>query len=92
MEFSSDDVFIDAVVAGNAHVIEGGLVVFLDTHFEVDGVAVDVHFHGSEVVEDVAVVVIHIANGVVVFVESFIEQALVVDVATLHLQHVLQQV
>ena len=91
-QFAAYDVFIDAVVAGDAHAVERGLAVFGDAHLEVDGVTVDVDLHGVEVVEHVAVVVIKVADGVFVLAQALVEEFLIVDVALLHLQHVGEEV
>lgn len=50
-KLAADDIFIHALISRNANVVERGLVVLSDAHFEVDGVAVDVHFNRVEVVE-----------------------------------------
>ena len=63
-ELASDDVVEYAFVAGNADAVEGSLLPFGDAHFEVDAVALDVDFHGVEVIEHVAVVVVLLADGI----------------------------
>ncbi|EJW90521.1 hypothetical protein EVA_21373 [gut metagenome] len=91
-EFATNHVFINAVVAGNAYVVERGLLTFANAHFEVDGVAVYIDFDGVEVVEYVTIVVVEVTDSVFVLVESFVELSLVVNVALLHLQQMLQEV
>lgn len=85
-EFASDDVFIDAVISGDAHVVEGGLSSFVDSNFEVDGVVVDVDFDRIHAGEDVAVVVVEVCHGVIFVAESFVEEVHVIDVSLLHFQ------
>lgn len=85
-EFASDDVFIDAVISGDAHVVEGGLSSFVDSNFEVDGVVVDVDFDRIHAGEDVAVVVVEVCHGVIFVAESFVEEIHVIDISLLHFQ------
>ena len=66
--------------------VECGLLTFVDTHFEVHTVAVNIDFYWVETIEHVAVVVVHVSNGVFIHLESVVEQCLVVQVAFLHLQ------
>ena len=89
-EFAAYYVLVQAVVTVDADFVDGGLTSFVDAHFQVDGVAHDVHLHGFEVVEEVTVVVVQVADGVVVGIESFVQQLLVVNVALLHLQQEVQ--
>lgn len=91
-KFAANDVFINAVVACDANVVEGGLTSFADTHFKVDRVAVDIDFNGVEVVEHVTIVVIQVTDGVFVLIKAFVHLCLVIDVAFLHLQHAFQKV
>ena len=60
------------------------MLVLVDSHLEVDGVADDVHLGGLERVEDVSVVPIEVANGVVVLNKSLFHELLVVDIALVH--------
>ena len=85
-EFASDDVVVNAVVAGNANAVVGCLFAFAHANFEVDAVFVDLDFDGIGAEEDVTVVVILVADGIFVGVESLVEQRLVIDVALLHAQ------
>lgn len=85
-EFASDDVIVNTVVAGNANAVVGGLLAFAHANFEIDAVFVDLDFDGIGAEEDVTVVVILVADGIFVGVESLVEQRLVVDVALFHAQ------
>ena len=87
-ELAADDIFIHALISRDADVVERGLVVLSDAHFEVDGVAVDVHFNRVEVVEHISVVVIHVSDAIVVLVQTLVEKRLIVDIAFLHSEHV----
>ena len=50
----------------DADLIDGSLAAFVDTHFQVDGVAHDVYFHRFEAVEQITVVVVEVADGIVI--------------------------
>ena len=69
-----------------------GLRPLLDPHLEVDAVADDVDFHGVDVREDVAVVVVVVADGVLVLLQALVQHLLVEDVAALHAEHGVQVV
>ena len=85
-KFAANDVIVDTVVAGDANAIVGGLFAFAHANFEVDAVFVDLDFNGIGTEEDITVVVILVADGIFVGVESLVEQRLVVDVTLFHAQ------
>ena len=89
-ELAADNVLVDAVVTVDAHVADVGLLVLLDAHLQVHAVAHDVHLHGVELVEEVAVVVVEVADGVVIRAEALLEVRLVVDVTLLHAQLIVE--
>ena len=62
------------------------LCAFLDTHLEVDGVAYDVDLGRLQVIEQVTIIPIVVANGVIVLREALVHELLVVDVTLLHAQ------
>ena len=66
------------------------LCTFLDTHLEVDRVAYDVDFSRFKVIEQVTVVPIVVANGIVVFLQAFVELLLVINITFLHAQRSVQ--
>ena len=63
-----------------------------DTHLEVYRVANDVHLGRLQVVEQVSVVPIHVAHGILVFGESLAQQLLVIHVALLEVEQAAQVV
>ncbi len=65
-EFTAYYVFIQTVVTVDADFIDGSLAAFVDTHFQVDGVAHDVYFHRFEAVEQITVVVVKVTDGIVI--------------------------
>ena len=65
-EFTAYYVFIQTVVTVDADFIDGSLATFVDTHFQVDGVAHDVYFHRFEAVEQITVVVVKVTDGIVI--------------------------
>ena len=85
-KFAADDVIVDAVVAGDTNAVVSGLTSFAHANFEVDTVFVYFDFDGIGTEEDVTVVVILVADGVFVGIESLVEERLVVDVALFHAQ------
>ena len=85
-EFAPDHVFVEAVVAVDAHVRQVGLRSFDHAHLQVDGVSVDVHFGRGDAGEHVAVVVVEVSGRVLVLLKPLPHQFLVVDVAFLHAQ------
>ena len=68
-EFAADDVVVDAVIAGDANAVVGGLTAFAHADFEVDAVFVDLDFDGIGTEEDVTVVVILVADGIFVGID-----------------------
>ena len=72
--------------------VEVGLLALADAHFEVDGVAHNVHFRRLQVIEEVAVVPVVVTYRVLVLRESLVHQLLVIDVTFLHAELVAQVV
>ena len=91
-QFTPDNVFINTVVARDAHVVNGGLLAFANAHFKVDGIVHDVDFDRIKAVEDVAVVVILRTDSVFVFIEALVEQRLVIDVTRLHFERHVERI
>ena len=87
-QLTTDDVLIEAVVTIDTHAADVGLRSFCDAHLQVDAIANDVHFDGVELIEQITVVPVGIAHGVLVLGESLVQVLLVVDVALLHVEDV----
>ena len=68
------------------------LRTFLNTHFEVDTVAYNIHFGRLQTIEEVTVVPIAVAHGIFILCESLVEKFLVVHVALAHTEHPAQNV
>ena len=66
------------------------LLSFIDTHLKVDGVAYDVHLCGLQVIEEVTVVPVVVAHGILIFAKSFVQKFLVIYVTLLHTEHTAQ--
>ena len=64
------------------------LVALYDAHLEVDGVSYDVDLCGVEAVEDVALVPVHVSDGILVAREAFLYEFLVIHVAFLHAEDI----
>ena len=89
-QFATNHVFVESVVTVDSHAVDVGLRTFLNTHFEVDGVAFGLHFHRVNLVEEIAIVPISISDGIVVFRQAFFHQFLVIDIAFFHIENVAQ--
>ncbi len=59
-------------------------------HLEGNAVALDVFLYGHESEEEVAIVEIDVAHGVVIFAGAFVKQLLVVDIARVYAEHIVQ--
>ena len=57
-KFTTDYIFIQTVVTADVDLIDSSLTAFIDSHFQVDRVAYNVHFYRIEVVEQITVVVV----------------------------------
>ena len=68
------------------------LCTLLDTHLQVDAVANDVDLGGLQLIEQVTVVPIVVADGILIFRQALLHQLLVVDIAFLHAQGSVQVV
>ena len=91
-QFASHHLLVQAVVAIDVHMTEVCLRSFGHSHLQVDGVAHHIHLHGVDVREHVAVVPVVVAHGILVALQSFLYQGLVIHVALFHLQRAVQEV
>ena len=67
-----------------------GLVTLVDAHLHIDGVTHDIGFHRRDTTEHITVVVVLHPNGIFVLFEAFVEQFLIVNIATFHAQHAVE--
>ena len=72
--------------------VDVGLCALCDAHLEVNAVAHDVDLCRLQRVEEVTVVPVVVAHGIIVLGETFVHELLVVDVALLHAEHLVQVV
>ena len=91
-ELTAHHLFVEAVVTIDADTVEVGLRTFRHTHLHIDGVVVDIDFHGLDVREHVTVVVIVVTSGIIVFFQTLVHVLLVIHVTFLHAQHGIQVV
>ena len=91
-QFAAHHLLIQAVVAVDVHMAQMGLCSLEDAHFQVYRVANDVDLYRVYAREHVAVVVVVVMHGIVVLDQTFVQQLLVVHVARLHVQHLVQTV
>ena len=89
-ELTAYHVLIESCVAVDAHSADMCLLSLEDSHLQVDGVAHDVHLCRLQVIEEVSVVPVVVAHGVLIFAESFAEQLLVIHIALLHAEHTVE--
>ena len=90
MELTAHHLFVQTVVAVDADMVEVCLRTLGDAHLQVDGVANDVHLDGVDIREDVAIVVVVVACGIVVFPQALVDVLLVIDISLFHAQHGIQ--
>lgn len=91
-EFAANNMLVQARIALDGDIVDGGLLALVDAHFVVDAVAFDVYLHGVEVEEEVAIVLIEFRHRVVVFVQAFVQLFQVVHIAPIDVQHTAQVV
>ena len=63
---------------------------FGDTHFEINGVAINVDFSGFDVREHVAMVVIEVGNRIIIRADALGKELLIVDISFLHAKHCIE--
>ena len=57
-KFTANYIFIQTVVTVDLDFIDGGLSAFVNSHFKVDRISIDIDFNRVEVIEQVAVVIV----------------------------------
>ena len=70
--------------------VQMSLLSFKDTHLEVDRVAYDIDFGRLQVIEQVTIVPIVVAHGIIVLGKTLLHEALVVDIALFHAEDIVQ--
>ena len=90
-QLAAHDFLIETVVTVDNHLVDASLLAFIHAHLQIDAVALDLALDGDELVEEVSVVEIEVGNGVVVLLRALVEQLLVIDVAFLDAQHIVEQ-
>ena len=68
------------------------LGTFLNTHFQVDGVTNYIDLRRIKLVEEVSVVPVQVTYGIIIVLQAFVHELLVIYVALLHAKHGLQDV
>ena len=79
-KLAAHDVFVHAVIARDADIVDGGLRTFADADFKVDRVVLNVDLDGIETAEHITVVIVLHTDGVLVLLKTLVEQRLVVHV------------
>ena len=85
-QFAAYHFLVELVVAVDDDVVDACLRALGDAHFKRYAVAFDFAFDGYEVEEQIAVVHVEVAHGVVVLGEALVHVLLVVYVAGLHVE------
>ena len=67
-----------------------GLRTFPNAYFQVDGIALGLHFHRVDLAEHITVVPIDVADGIVIVFQTFSHQFLVIDIAFFHTENFVQ--
>ena len=91
-QFAPDDIIIEAVIAVDYHLVDRRLLSLVDTHLKVDRVALDVDLHRVKRVKQITVVVVKVAHGILVGVETLVEFLLIVDIPFLHVEDIVQPI
>ena len=98
VEFAADDLVVDALVARDAHLVDGELLALEDLDFKVDGVGSDDDFGRLNLRHQVAVVLVErrdghgVGVGLLADTQPLVHRLLVVSVALRDAEHVLQEV
>ena len=91
-QLAADDILIDAVVTVDDYVVDICLRTLLNAHLQIHGVAHDVRLARVELVEYVTIVIIEVTDGILVILGALVNQLLVIDIALLHAEVVVQHI
>ena len=91
-QLTANHLFVESVVTVDTYIINMCLRSLGDTHLQIDGVAHDVHLGRIQVIEQVARVPVSVTHGIVVLLQTLLQELLVIDVALLHAQELVQVV
>ena len=70
----------------------GNTLYFLNTHFEVDRVPVNIHFYRVKVIKHITAVVVVVTNSIFISTQTFIHKFLVVYISSLHAELFIQHI
>ena len=91
VQLTAHDIFVDDVVTADLDLVDGRLRSFGDAHFEGHRVAHDVRLYGVYASEDVAIIIVEIADSVFVDGQTVLQALLVVDIPWAHRQQLREQ-
>ena len=91
-QLAAHHLLIEAVVTVDYHLVDTRLRTLDDVHFEVDRVGVNVLLNRHEVEEEVAIVHVEVGNGIIVFGGTLVEELLVVHVARLDTEDIVEHI
>ena len=91
-EFTADNFFIQTVVAVDDDAVYASLRAFEHAQLEVDTIVVNIFLNRHQLIEEVSLIHICIRHGVVVGGETFLQFLLIVNVAGLHSQEIVELV
>ena len=86
-QLSANDVFIQAIVTLDDHLVDRSLRTLLNTDLQRDRVALHVGLDRIGVEEEVAIVEVDVRHGIVVGAQTLVQLLLVIHLAGLHAQH-----
>ena len=95
-DLPADDALVREVVAVDDDLVQGRLLALDDAHFHIDGVLDDIDLHGRDVEEEVAVVRIEAADGILILLaaakETVVHRDDVINIALLDLEDAVEDV
>ena len=89
-QLTANNLLIEAIVTINHNLIDACLLALINSHLQIDRIALDVSLGGNKLEEEVTIVHIHIGNGIVVLDCALIEQFLIIDITLLKAQNLIQ--
>ena len=91
-QLTTYNIFIQTVITVDTHMTDGSRFTFHNTHFQVNGVTVNIDFHRIQVIEYITTVVIVVTDSIFITVQTLIHQLLVIYISFFHTQLLAQQV
>ena len=81
---------VQTVVTIDVHLIQVGLRTFLYAHLQIDAVTHDVNLSRLDLREHITIIIIVVAHSIIIFLQALFYQLLVVHIAFLHAEDIVQ--